>query len=963
MGKKNRSKKRQRDHKIFVPHHGRLSGRYESAKGSVESRIFSKPTSTDPAVHIKSRQHPAATPSSAAFHVVTKRPIAPALTKAQPAFGSAASRRRELPVVTFVYSRTGNSPLQYYCFGKHDDAAAVNHNKSQQPDILSHPGESKMCGDETTISKAKQSIDEILYPKQNGIVHDTPATLEIDAFVRHDPTQENSNQFKTSDKCKILLSSSDEKAQVECNAIQNSSILSRDHTELTAGTDVIRSSYLSGVSVEEAIRDKHGLRPRSNSTDGELSLPQRGLCDERQVLETYRWNHDTIKLRPRGFDNLGNTCFLNSTLQVLAYCPPFCQSIMSMHKDKLKNCNQNGKNHGKRITLMIGSLFRQLHRTVGSKSDNTNGMCANSPIAPRDIVNAIPMIGHCGSRNRFKFHPGRQEDAHEFLVYLLDAMNDGELKEAGINAHKSGWRDRLPVPRLDETTFVHRIFGGYLRSQVQCTNCNYRSNTYDPFFDLSLEISRKSCHSVCAAIQQFTRKETLDNENRWKCSGCRKRVCATKQLTVFRPPLALFIQLKRFSFGSSLFHGGRGTFGGGIGGKKILKPIEFQSQMKLPLSDGRSCEYALTGIVIHVGESASSGHYTAYVKNTIKHGVDRWFHMDDTFVQAVTDRVVLRQRDAYVLLYCRKEVKLEFPVPPLRAFPSAEEAIAANRARVRARSESLTDFNEKGHAPLLDIEASKNQKLSTDSIVVKTKALEHASGIDATSSLISAEISTITPPVAPVKNSHKKNCVEPIKSNNDFMTLNPRTSLQPCDIAIKAKSNTSHIDSKLNEGSNIAEHSTSSSEQSSATSSDSSSDSESSRNESVLESENASIKVEAFKVDLKNTRKESPCIKRIIRDNGENGKVEVVLGSRFNEKKAWKPILVGDSRGDGRLALLGNALTSRWDDDSDSSEKLKASFQSREIISKQVERAERDRKRLLQMDRHDSLLDQGKVCL
>jgi hypothetical protein len=36
----------------------------------------------------------------------------------------------------------------------------------------------------------------------------------------------------------------------------------------------------------------------------------------------------------------------------------------------------------------------------------------------------------------------------------------------GINPLKNGWRDRLPIPRLDETTLIHRMFGGYFRSQV-----------------------------------------------------------------------------------------------------------------------------------------------------------------------------------------------------------------------------------------------------------------------------------------------------------------------------------------------------------------------------------------------------------------------------------------------------------------------------------------------------------------
>ena len=55
-----------------------------------------------------------------------------------------------------------------------------------------------------------------------------------------------------------------------------------------------------------------GLRPRSNSTDGELNLPHPGLCDEREVLENYQWRQVARQLPPRGLNNLGNTCFLNS---------------------------------------------------------------------------------------------------------------------------------------------------------------------------------------------------------------------------------------------------------------------------------------------------------------------------------------------------------------------------------------------------------------------------------------------------------------------------------------------------------------------------------------------------------------------------------------------------------------------------------------------------------------------------
>jgi ubiquitin carboxyl-terminal hydrolase 36/42 len=187
----------------------------------------------------------------------------------------------------------------------------------------------------------------------------------------------------------------------------------------TAHSDDKEGGRLSGLSVEDAVRDKVGCRPRSNSTDGELNLPRRGLCDERIVLEAHRWKNPMGRTSPKGFMNLGNTCFLNATLQCLAYLPTFSQTLTSF---PLKNGTTMSK--GQRITTMLCSLFRQVHGVDGMRSDR-------DALAPGGIVKALPSLGNGGQRSGYKFRPGRQEDAHEFLVHLLDAMHDGELKAAG----------------------------------------------------------------------------------------------------------------------------------------------------------------------------------------------------------------------------------------------------------------------------------------------------------------------------------------------------------------------------------------------------------------------------------------------------------------------------------------------------------------------------------------------------
>lgn len=724
----------------------------------------------------------------------------------------------------------------------------------------------------------------------------------------------------------------------------------------------LEGGKLSGLSVEDAIRDKLGCRPRANSTDGELKLPRRGLCDERMVLEAHKWKSFLTAGPPKGFKNLGNTCYLNSTLQCLAYLPTFSQTIMSLPVVP-KGGNGRKPTKGQRITSMLSALFRQVHGVNG-------GTGTDRAISPHGVVRAVPNLGSGGSRSGYNFRPGQQEDAHEFLVHLLDAMQDGELRAAGINQHASGWRDRLPIPRLDETTFINRIFGGYLRSQVRCTKCGYCSNTYDPFLDLSLEVSKKSSSSVASAFSEFTRKETLDSRNRWKCSGCKKHVCALKQLTVFRPPLSLCIQLKRFTYG-----GGFGSFGtgwgfghyagkgmgiSGRGGSKISKPIEFPAELKLPLSDGRTCEYNLTGVVIHIGSSASSGHYTAFVKKPGDASKNQWYHMDDSFVEPVSEKTVLKQRDAYVLFYCRKEVKVEYPSPPPRGFESAEAARESGVARARARSSSLDlgQFTPKdeiatqvalksvGTNPLTssDVSSSGGMKMKSDKSAPPlhtpkpTEVSEPADGA-ATRPSAQSKDSSISGDSSSSSSS----------SSNSSDSGNDSSSSESTGSDSSEPSNQEGGDGRTTISEAMASNAQNALHKSSSGNDTSKGDAEEDNNKLSMN----------MKIDDKT---------RVVIDRGgTRGKLEVMLGPRRGAK-AWKP--KASSSLDSKNELLGSVKVSKWGDDegdeedSDTLGTQHSQLQSEKRINvlKELDRQDRSRKRKMHLDGWNAMLDEGKVC-
>lgn len=48
---------------------------------------------------------------------------------------------------------------------------------------------------------------------------------------------------------------------------------------------------------------------------------------------------------------------------------------------------------------------------------------------------------------------------------------------------------------------IHKIFSGHLRSDLRCNACNFSSTSYDPFFDISLNINFGMLYCKLNSIQ------------------------------------------------------------------------------------------------------------------------------------------------------------------------------------------------------------------------------------------------------------------------------------------------------------------------------------------------------------------------------------------------------------------------------------------------------------------------------
>ncbi|KPP77196.1 ubiquitin carboxyl-terminal hydrolase 36-like [Scleropages formosus] len=374
---------------------------------------------------------------------------------------------------------------------------------------------------------------------------------------------------------------------------------------------VIVNPKVEAIGEQRAQESLQVRKPAPNSVPGVLNdgipAPQKMLFPGNKL--SMRW--ERVCRVGAGLLNLGNTCFLNSTVQCLTYTPPLANYLLS--KEHSRVCRQTDFCM---ICVMQNHIIQAFANT-------------GNAIKPVSFIRDLKKIAH-----HFRF--GNQEDAHEFLRYTIDAM-----QKACLNGYTK--LDR----QTQATTLVHQIFGGYLRSRVKCSVCKSVSDTYDPYLDIALEIRQAS--NIVRALELFIKADVLSGDNAYMCARCKKKVPATKRFTVHRASNILTLSLKRFAN----FRGGKIT-------KDVSYPEFLNIRPFMSQNTGDPVMYGLYAVLVHSGYSCHAGHYYCYIKASN----GQWYQMNDSMVHCSNIKVVLNQQ-AYVLFYmriCETKKTVDLPI-------------------------------------------------------------------------------------------------------------------------------------------------------------------------------------------------------------------------------------------------------------------------------------------------------------
>lgn len=225
---------------------------------------------------------------------------------------------------------------------------------------------------------------------------------------------------------------------------------------------------------------------------------------------------------PAGLVNLGNTCYLNATLQSLFSLPTFPRAInaaVAMGGD----------------ALPADGVLHALSNCLAER--NASSAAGRSAFSPEQVKLAV-------GRRLGAFRGSFQQDAHEFFCGLLEAVQSEVL---AVEASRRGCKQLRASETTDPST---RVFGFAVEHEITCTECKKVSYVTEQCTHLSLDLPKnvnKATTIVAPGLDSMLSSYFQEEHVDKGCEGCGAEcVQHTVRHRIKRLPQILALHLKRF---------------------------------------------------------------------------------------------------------------------------------------------------------------------------------------------------------------------------------------------------------------------------------------------------------------------------------------------------------------------------------------------------------------------------------
>ena len=362
-----------------------------------------------------------------------------------------------------------------------------------------------------------------------------------------------------------------------------------------------------------------------------------------------------------GLNNIGATCFINSTLQCLSQTEDLTNYFLNeKNKDKIINNNISLKN---KKDLQLTPSYLELINKLWEKSKS--GIKSYSPSNFVSIINEMNPL----------FKLGEAGDSKDFIIFILEQIHTELKKPIQIkikepeplnqyekeNAFNNFFKEFLSECSIISDTF----FGIYETSNI-CLNCkaNYNSkNLNNPIcynygifncliFPLEevknmkyknlnqqnnqIDLNSNNIVNIYDCFNYYQRNDLFTGDNKNYCNICKQLYDSIYSCKIYTSPNYLILILNR---GKANIYNVKLDF------PEVINITQFVLKKETP-----NIIYNLYGVLTHIGQSGQNAHFVASCKSPVD---GKWYRYNDALVNLITDvqKEIIDLGTPYILFY------------------------------------------------------------------------------------------------------------------------------------------------------------------------------------------------------------------------------------------------------------------------------------------------------------------------
>ena len=408
----------------------------------------------------------------------------------------------------------------------------------------------------------------------------------------------------------------------------------------------------------EKLKQKNQMLNMSNE---QLQKELNSLNVFKEKYEQEQQNNPMIRYKVPtliGLNNIGATCFMNSTLECLSQTKDLTNYFLN--KNNFNKIIKNNIALQNKNEIQLSPLYLELIQNLWSM-DNIKSF------SPTKFINKINEMNPL-------FNRGEPGDSKDFIIFLLDQFHK-ELKINNLNISQT--EDTLNQYDKEnafnhffnkfqkDSSIISDLFFGIIETNTECLNCkniyneqglnnpicyNYQSVNclIFPLAEVyNMKIKEKQNNNImdnksvtlndCFLFYLKTEHFTGDNQN--FCNICGQLSDSYFTTRIYSSPNVLVIVLNR---GRGNIHNIKLNFG------EMIDITQFVLEKDMP-----ELRYELYGVITHIGESGPNAHFIASCKSPID---KKWYKYNDAFVDPITNiqKEIFDYGVPYILFYQKK---------------------------------------------------------------------------------------------------------------------------------------------------------------------------------------------------------------------------------------------------------------------------------------------------------------------